>query len=84
MGKKAKEHRKKVQARNERIKAEQKKMQKMYQEMFEKKMNEFQNKFSGETVDGERLSVNVNGGEVPFEIINPNELENKLESTEEN
>ena len=41
MGKKAKEHRKKVQARNERIKAEQKKMQKMYQEMFEKKMNEF-------------------------------------------
>jgi hypothetical protein len=84
MGKKAKEHRKKVQARNERIKAEQKKMQKMYQEMFEKKMIEFQNKFSGETVDGERLSVNVNGGEVPFEIINPNELENKLESTEEN
>ncbi len=34
MGKKAKEHRKKVAARNQKIKAEQKKMQKVYQEMF--------------------------------------------------
>lgn len=58
MGKKAKEHRKKVAARNQKIQAEQKKMRKVYQEMFEKKFEELQN-----------LNVEVNGVETPFEII---------------
>lgn len=58
MGKKAKEHRKKVAARNQRIKAEQKKMRKAYQEMFEKRMEELQN-----------MNVEVNGQELPFEIV---------------
>lgn len=42
MGKKAKEHRKKVQLRNDRIKVEQKKLQKLYQQMYEQKMAELQ------------------------------------------
>jgi len=58
MGKKAKEHRRKVAARNQKIKAIQTKMRKEYQEMFEKKMEELQN-----------LTVNSNGQEVPFEIV---------------
>ncbi len=65
MGKKAKEHRKKVAARNQRIKADQKKMQKVYQEMFEKQMNKLQEQF------GDDLNVNVNGESVPFEVITP-------------
>ena len=58
MGKKAKEHRRKVAARNQKIKAVQTKMRKAYQEMFEKKMEELQN-----------LTVNSNGQELPFEIV---------------
>lgn len=64
MGKKAKEHRKKVQARNARIKAEQNKMKKMYTEMFNKQMEEMKSKL------GEDLKIESNGQEVPFEIIN--------------
>ncbi len=59
MGKKAKEHRKKVAARNQKIKAEQKKMQKVYQEMFNKQMESLQ----------EKMKINSNGGEIPFEIV---------------
>lgn len=59
MGKKAKEHRKKVAARNQKIKAEQKKMQKVYQEMFNKQMEELQ----------EKMKINSNVGEIPFEVV---------------
>ncbi len=75
MGKKAKEHRKKVQARNTRIKGEQNKMKKLYQDMFTKQLSELQGKFSGET---ENLNVTVGGVEVPFEMVN-NSIENVLE-----
>jgi hypothetical protein len=75
MGKKAKEHRKKVQARNARIKGEQNKMKKLYQDMFSKQLSELQGKFSGETED---LNITVGGVEVPFEIVN-NPIENILE-----
>lgn len=81
MGKAAKAHRKKVQARNQRIKGEQKKMQKQYQEMFEKQMLEFQNKFSADTIDEQSIGVNVNGQEMPFEVINSEELEKRLEDS---
>ena len=62
MGKKAKEHRKKVAARNQKIKADQKKAQKMYQEMFTKMMEQ-QQKMQSE------LGVDVNGQSVPFEVV---------------
>jgi len=75
MGKKTKENRKKVQARNERIKGEQKKMKKLYQDMFSKQLSELQGKFSGETED---LNVTVGGVEVPFEVMN-NPIEQILE-----
>jgi len=75
MGKKAKEHRKKTQARNVKIKGEQKKMQKLYQDMFSKQLTDLESKFSGET---ENLNVNVGDVEVPFEVVN-NPIENILE-----
>ena len=59
MGKKAKEHRKKVAARNQMIKANEKKMQKMYQEMFTKQMEEM----------SQKLNIDTNGQELPFEIV---------------
>ena len=78
MGKKAKEHRKKVQARNAKIKGEQNKMKKLYQEMLSKQLSELQGKFSGETED---LNVSVGGVEVPFEVVN-NPIENILEENQ--
>jgi|LauGreDrversion4_2_1035121.scaffolds.fasta_scaffold553343_1 hypothetical protein len=63
MGKKAKEHRKKVVARNQKIKADQKKAQKMYQDMFTKMMEEQQQKMQSE------LGVDVNGQSIPFEVV---------------
>ena len=63
MGKAAKEHRKKVAARNQKIKADQKKAQKMYQDMFTKMMEEQQQKMQSE------LGVDVNGQSIPFEVV---------------
>jgi hypothetical protein len=48
MGKRAKEHRKKVQARNLKIKQNQKKIEKIYTQMFEK-LQDLQEKYSGDT-----------------------------------
>jgi hypothetical protein len=59
MGKKAKEHRKKVAARNQKINADKKKMQKMYQEMFNKKMEEL----------SQNLNIDANGQDIPFEVV---------------
>jgi len=71
MGKAKKEHRKKVAARNQRIKSEQKKMQKEYMKMFESQMEQLKAKFSGETEDD--LNISVDGTEIPFEVVKPNE-----------
>ena len=46
MGKRAKEHRKKVQIRNQKIATERKKFQKLYSEMLTKKLEELQEKYS--------------------------------------
>ena len=48
MGKRAKEHRKKVQARNQKLKVHQKKLQKAYTQMFEK-LKDLQERYSGDT-----------------------------------
>ena len=67
MGKKAKEHRKKVAKRNVNLKQQEKRVQKLWQEAFEEQMNAMKEKFaamSGETMsgltdlfDGENLMV---------------------------
>jgi hypothetical protein len=48
MGKRDKEHRKKVQARNQKIKIHQQKLQKAYTQMFEK-LKDLQERYSGDT-----------------------------------
>jgi hypothetical protein len=55
MGKKAKEHRKKVAKRNQKIKQQEKTIQKVWQEAFEEQMNAMKEKFatmSGDTMSG--------------------------------
>lgn len=49
MGKRAKEHRKRVAKRNERLKAGKKKFEKEYQELLTQKFKEMQEKYSGVT-----------------------------------
>lgn len=48
MGKRDKEHRKKVQARNQKLKIRQNKLQKAYTQMFEK-LKDLQERYSGDT-----------------------------------
>jgi hypothetical protein len=55
MGKKAKEHRKKVAKRNANIKQQEKRVQKIWQEAFEEQMKLMKEKFasmSGDTMSG--------------------------------
>ena len=49
MGKQAKEHRKKVLARNQKIEQQRKRLQKLYTKMFDEKINELREKYSAET-----------------------------------
>ena len=49
MGKRKKEHRKRVAKRNERIRVARKKLEKEYTEMLTQKFNEMQMKYSGQT-----------------------------------
>jgi len=66
-----KQHKQKLAVRNEKIKAQQKKMQKEYMKMFESQMEQLKAKFSGETEDD--LNISVDGTEIPFEVVKPNE-----------
>jgi predicted nuclease with TOPRIM domain len=50
-GKKA--HNKRVKARNEKLRGEQKKMKETYAKLFQEKLDEIQNKFSGLTENDE-------------------------------
>jgi hypothetical protein len=58
MGKKAKEHRKRVAKRNERIAAEQKKAQKQLTKLMEEKLEIFKSKFSGLTENNNSETLN--------------------------
>ena len=60
MGKRAKEHRKKVQIRNQKIATERKKFQKLYSEMLTKKLGELQEKYSATTENEEVLNTSEN------------------------
>ena len=73
MGKKAKEHRKKVAKRNERIAAEKKQFQKQYTQMLEQKLKEYQAKLTEKEQLENELKVSLGGQEVGFSIFDPNE-----------
>ncbi len=82
MGKKEKEHNRKVAKRNERIAAEKKKFQKQYTELLEQKLKEYQAKLSENEQLENDLKVTMGGQELGFSIVDPSELETP--TTEEN
>jgi len=69
MGKAAKEHRKKVQARNQKIKADTKKREKMFQEMFMKQLEAMKGQMSGDTNTAQTINLNTDGFVQSSEII---------------
>ena len=69
MGKAAKEHRRKVQARNLRIKADTKKREKEFQEMFMKQLDNMKLQMSGDTDTSETVNLNTDGFVQSAEII---------------
>lgn len=75
MGRKEKEHRKKVAKRNERINAEKKQFQKQYTELLEQKLKEYQAKLSENEQLENDLKVSIGGQELGFSIVDPSELE---------
>jgi hypothetical protein len=82
MGKKEKEHRKKVAKRNEKIAAEKKKFQKQYTELLEQKLKEYQAKLSENEQLENEMKLTLGGQELDFSIVEPSELETP--TTEEN
>jgi hypothetical protein len=66
-----KEHKKKVAIRNQRIRGQQNKFQREYTKMVEDQIELLKEKFSG--VTDENININVDGSEVPFEIVTPEE-----------
>ena len=79
MGKKTKEHNKKVAKRNERIATEKKKFQKMYTQVLEQKLKEYGKMMESEKLEND-LKVTVGGQEVGFSIVDPNVIENNPDS----
>jgi ketosteroid isomerase-like protein len=61
-----KNHKQKVNQRNQKIKGLQVKMQKEYTKMFEEQMEVFKSKFSAQTSD---ININADGEEIPFEVV---------------
>lgn len=57
MGKREKEHNKKIRKRNEKLKQNEKQIQKIYTEMLSKKFMETQEKLSGDTTSDEGLNL---------------------------
>lgn len=57
MGKKDKEHRKRVQARNARLKLEEKKRAKMFEELMMKQIDAYKEQMSAETETRESIEV---------------------------
>ena len=75
MGKKEKEHRKKVAKRNERIAAEKKEFQKQYTQLLEQKLKEYQAKLTENEQLENDLKVSLGGQDLGFSIVDPSELE---------
>jgi hypothetical protein len=75
MGKREKEHRKKVAKRNERIAAEKKEFQKQYTQLLEQKLKEYQAKLTENEQLENDLKVSIGGQDLGFSIVDPSELE---------
>jgi hypothetical protein len=75
MGKREKEHRKKVAKRNERIAAEKKEFQKQYTQLLEQKLKEYQAKLTENEQLENDLKVSLGGQDLGFSIVDPSELE---------
>ena len=82
MGKKTKEHNRKVAKRNAKIAEEKKRFQKQYTQLLEQKLKEYQSKLSENEALEESLKVKLGDKELGFSIVDPSELEN--EKTEDN
>lgn len=65
----AKAHRKRVKARNERIKAETKKQQKMFQDAFMEQIEKMRMDMSGDTETSQTVNLNTDGFVQSAEII---------------
>ena len=77
MWKAKKEHRKKVDKRNEKIATEKKKFQKQYTQLLEQKLKEYQEKLTQNEQLENDLKVSIGGQELGFSIVDPSELENR-------
>ena len=75
MGKREKEHRKKVAKRNERIAAEKKEFQKQYTQLLEQKLKEYQAKLKENEQLENDLKISLGGQDLGFSIVDPSELE---------
>ena len=84
MGKKTKEHKKKVAKRNEKIAAEKKKFQKQYTQLLEQKLKEYQAKLTENEQLENELKVTLGGQELGFSVVDPSELENNTEPESQN
>ena len=82
MGKKEKEHRKKVAKRNERIAAEKKQFQKQYTELLEQKLKEYQAKLTENEQLENEMKISLGGQELGFSIVDPSELEQPIEENQ--
>jgi hypothetical protein len=80
MGKKEKEHRKKVAKRNERIAAEKKEFQKQYTQLLEQKLKDYQEKLKENEQLENDLKISLGGQDLGFSIVDPSELENNNDS----
>ena len=61
MGKRAKEHRKRVQARNAKLKAESNRQKKIFEKAMEEQIELMKSKMSGETEQKESITLNTDG-----------------------
>jgi ABC-type Fe3+-citrate transport system substrate-binding protein len=75
MGKKEKEHRKKVAKRNERIATEKKEFQKQYTQLLEQKLKDYQEKLKENEQLENDLKISLGGQDLGFSIVDPSELE---------
>jgi hypothetical protein len=67
MGKRAKEHRKKVVKRNQKIAAEKTKMQRVFNKLLEEQMEKFK--------ESENLNVQIGDKPVEFSVVDGTEIE---------
>ena len=61
MGKRAKEHRKRVQARNAKLKAESNRQKKIFEKAMEEQIELMKSKMSGDTEQKESITLNTDG-----------------------